>query len=87
MAQSYSVEPERIISGPASVPEATERKAVNWPHVWAYTGLSFGLTWLIDLLIYLNGGLTNPAARLLIIGTLLFGILLNITVIGKMATM
>ena len=65
MAQSYSVKPERVISGPASVREAVERKAVNWPHVWAYIGLSFGLTWLIDLLIYLNGGLANPAARLL----------------------
>jgi len=65
MAQSYSVEPERIISGPASVPEAAERKAVNWPHVWAYIGLSFGLTWLIDLVIYLNGGLAQPATKLL----------------------
>jgi membrane protease YdiL (CAAX protease family) len=65
MAQSYSVEPEGVISGPASVSEAAERKVVNWPHVWAYIGLSFGLTWLIDLVIYLNGGLTNPAAKLL----------------------
>jgi membrane protease YdiL (CAAX protease family) len=65
MAQSYSAEPERVIHGPVSVPEVTARKAVNWPHVWAYIGLSFGLTWLIDLVIYLNGGLANPAARLL----------------------
>jgi uncharacterized protein len=65
MAQSYTVKPERVTSGPASVPEAAERKAVNWPHVWAYIGLSFGLTWLIDLVIYLNGGLAGPATRLL----------------------
>jgi membrane protease YdiL (CAAX protease family) len=65
MSKSYSVEPERFVSGPVSVPETAERKAVNWPHVWAYIWLSFGLTWLIDLAIYLNGGLTNPAAKLL----------------------
>jgi membrane protease YdiL (CAAX protease family) len=38
---------------------------VNWPHVWAYIGLSFGLAWLVDLVIYLNGGLAGPATRLL----------------------
>lgn len=65
MAQSYSAKPERVLSGPASVPEAAERKAVNWPHVWAYIGLSFGLTWLIDLVIYLNGGLAGPSTKLL----------------------
>src|SRR5512147_1022374 len=65
MAQSYSVEPERVISGPAPVPEAVERKAVNWPHVWAYIGLSFGLAWLVDLVIYLNGGLAGPITKLL----------------------
>ena len=45
MAQSYSAKPEGVISGPVSIPEAFARKAVNWPHVWAYLGLSFGLTW------------------------------------------
>jgi membrane protease YdiL (CAAX protease family) len=38
---------------------------VNWPHVWAYIGLAFGLSWLIDLVIYLNGGLASPATKLL----------------------
>jgi len=38
---------------------------VNWLHVGWFLGLTFGLTWLIDLVIYLNGGLTNPAAKLL----------------------
>ncbi len=67
MAQSYPIEPERVISGPAPVPEAAAplREAVHWPHVWAYIGLSFGLAWLIDLVIYLNGGLAGPATRLL----------------------
>ena len=66
MAQSYPVQPERIILGPASVPEAAARKTVNWPHVWAFLGLAFGLTWLLDLMMYLNGGLTHPAAGLLL---------------------
>src|SRR5574339_10180 len=65
MAQSYSVEPERVISGPDSIAQAAQQKAVNWPHVWAYIGLSFGLAWLIDLVIYLNGGLVQPTTKLL----------------------
>ncbi len=67
MAQSYSAKPEQVLSRPVSVPEAAKplREAVNWPHVWAYIGLSFGLTWLIDLVIYLNGGLAGPSTKLL----------------------
>ena len=67
MAHSYSVEPERILSASAASSEAAEplRETVNWQHVWAYIGLSFGLAWLIDLLIFLNGGLANPAVKLL----------------------
>ena len=63
MAQSYSSQPDQVIPEPVSVPEAAARRAVNWPHVWAYIGLSFGLAWLIDLVLYLNGGLNNPAPR------------------------
>jgi membrane protease YdiL (CAAX protease family) len=29
----------------------------NWPHVGAFLGLTFGLTYLLDLVIYLRGGL------------------------------
>ena len=32
----------------------------NWRHVGAFLGLTFGLTWLLDLAIYLRGGLANP---------------------------
>jgi membrane protease YdiL (CAAX protease family) len=46
--------------------QSTERRAVNWSHVGAFLGLAFGLSWLIDLLMYLNGGLQNPAAKLLL---------------------
>jgi membrane protease YdiL (CAAX protease family) len=31
--------------------------APNWRHVGTYLGLTFGLTWLLDLAIYLRGGL------------------------------
>jgi uncharacterized protein len=31
--------------------------APNWCHVGAFLGLTFGLTWLLDLAIYLHGGL------------------------------
>jgi membrane protease YdiL (CAAX protease family) len=32
----------------------------NWRHVGAFLGLTFGLTWLLDLAIYLRGGLGQP---------------------------
>jgi len=38
----------------------------NWPHVASFLGLTFGLTWLLDLALYLIGGLTNPAAALIL---------------------
>ena len=37
---------------------------VNWTQVGAFLGLTFGLTWLLDLVLYLVGGLTSPAASL-----------------------
>src|SRR5689334_9270849 len=39
---------------------------VNWPHVAGFLGLAFGLTWLADLVLYLNGGLAGPLAALLL---------------------
>lgn len=38
----------------------------NWHQVAWYLGLTFGLTWLLDLALYLNGGLTHPGASLLL---------------------
>jgi membrane protease YdiL (CAAX protease family) len=32
----------------------------NWRHVGAFLGLTFGLTWLLDLAVYLRGGLRIP---------------------------
>jgi uncharacterized protein len=34
--------------------------ALNWRHVGAFLGLTFGLTWLLDLAIYIHGGLRTP---------------------------
>jgi membrane protease YdiL (CAAX protease family) len=34
--------------------------APNWRHVGAFLGLNFGLTWLLNLAIYLGGGLKIP---------------------------
>jgi hypothetical protein len=34
--------------------------APNWRHVGAFLGLTFGLTWLLNLAIYLHGGLRTP---------------------------
>lgn len=38
-----------------------EVKGVNWKQVGAFVGLTFGLTWLLDLYLFLNGGLKNPS--------------------------
>ena len=51
-------------SSPASVPAASFVKMVNWKQVGTFIGLTFGLTWLLDLFLFLNGGLTNPAVTL-----------------------
>ena len=49
-------------------PSTTEFKVqpVNWTRVAWFLGLAFGLTWLLDLALYLTGGLTNPSAALLL---------------------
>ncbi|MCE9645270.1 MAG: CPBP family intramembrane metalloprotease [Chloroflexi bacterium] len=57
MTQSYASQPDPAIPAP---------RAVRWPQVWAFIALSFGLAWLIDLALYLQGGLKNPAATLLL---------------------
>jgi membrane protease YdiL (CAAX protease family) len=43
-------------------PAETPAKHVNWKQVGAFLGLTFGLTWLLDLVLFLNGGLKSPAA-------------------------
>ena len=65
MTQSNSSQSEVLITDPVTLSPAAKR-AVNWPHVGAFLGVSFGLTWLIDLVLYLNGGLTHPATSLIL---------------------
>ncbi len=46
--------------------EQTVTRPVNWFRVAWFLGLAFGLTWLVDLCLYLNGGLSNPSASLVL---------------------
>lgn len=39
---------------------------VNWKRVGWFLGLAFGLTWSLDLILYLKGGLTGPGAQLML---------------------
>jgi uncharacterized protein len=41
-------------------PGVETRSGPNWRHVGAFLGLNFGLTWLLDLAIFLRGGLAKP---------------------------
>lgn len=49
-----------------SQPSTVTSSRVNWSHVAWFLVLTFGLAWLVDLALYLNGGLTNPTAALLL---------------------
>lgn len=51
------------IVNPLSV---TTTSKVNWPHVAWFLGLTFGLSWLADLVLYLNGGLSSPLTAVLL---------------------
>jgi len=46
--------------------EPSAIKTVNWARVGLFLGLTFGLTWLLDLVLYLNGGLTNAGVGLVL---------------------
>jgi len=59
MSTSISLHPEQAI------PEALTKTSVNWFRVAWFLALAFGLTWLVDLVIYLTGGLANPGTKLL----------------------
>ena len=60
-----SANSEQGISESLSV-NANQTLSVNWSRVGWFLGLAFSLTWLVDLAIYLTGGLTNPGTRLLL---------------------
>ncbi|MHC1782511.1 MAG: CPBP family intramembrane glutamic endopeptidase [Anaerolineaceae bacterium] len=48
----------------SSAPAETPAKKVNWKQVGAFVGLTFVLTWLLDLALFLTGGLKSPAVGL-----------------------
>ena len=51
---------------PATPSSVTTNSKVNWPHVAWFLGLAFGLSWLADLVLYLNGGLTSQVTAVLL---------------------
>jgi len=53
-----NIEKDPPIPTATSSPQ-TENK-VNWKQVGAFLGLTFGLTWLLDLAVFRNGGLQGP---------------------------
>jgi len=59
MSTQISLAPEQTASA-ASPAVARAALPVNWSRVAWFLGLAFGLTWLLDLTLYLTGGLTNP---------------------------
>jgi len=65
MSTQISLSPEQTT--PAA-PSRTKDAAlpVNWSRVGWFLGLTFGLTWLLDLVLYLTGGLANPGTKMLL---------------------
>jgi membrane protease YdiL (CAAX protease family) len=45
---------------------STTAKKVNWKQVGLFIGLTVALTWGLDLVLYLSGGLTSPAAMIVL---------------------
>lgn len=66
MTQTFPSQPDGMIPETDSISPNAIRRGVRWPHVWAYLGLAFGLTWLVDLALALNGGLSHPAAAMVL---------------------
>lgn len=50
-------------SSPEQIP-ANTAPYINWTRILQFLGLTFGLTWLVDLVLYLTGGLSNPNTKL-----------------------
>jgi hypothetical protein len=45
-------------------------RAVHWKRIWIFLAFVFGLAWMVDLVIYLTGGLAQPG-----VGTLAWTLL------------
>lgn len=44
----------------------SKNKKPNWRQIAWFLGLTFGLSWIVDLVLYLNGGLSNPATTMML---------------------
>jgi membrane protease YdiL (CAAX protease family) len=55
---------KNVMETPAETSFSVQK--VNWSRVAWYISLAFGLAWLVDLVIYLIGGLGNPNTKLLL---------------------
>lgn len=62
MNQAISISPEAA---------APIERAVNWPRVGLFLGVTFSITWLLNLGLYLTGGLANKATMLVLITQML----------------
>jgi len=47
-------------------PESSPAMKPNWSQIIWFLSLNFGLTWLLDYVLYMNGGLTNSGTTLLL---------------------
>ena len=65
MSTPISLSPEHTLPDTPSE-TALATPSVNWFRVAWYLALAFGLAWLVDLVIYLSGGLTSPGTKLLL---------------------
>lgn len=64
MSTPVSLQPEQTFP-PVPAETAITAPKVNWFRVAWFLGLAFGLAWLVDLVIYLIGGLTSPNTGML----------------------
>ena len=49
-----------------ALPQEDVKKQVNWKQVGGFLLLTFGLTWSLDLILFLTGGLNSPAATVVL---------------------
>ncbi len=63
--ESTPIQKARSSQTTISVPSEEAIRRPEWRHVAIFLGLTFGLTWLLDLAIYLRGGLSIPSIAII----------------------